>query len=167
MPRRRNSAVSMSAELARHSVSKFHLSPISRFSSRSWRSRPKMRAAFLPARISHSHAVESSRGASVITAAFVSRDYENAARRICGLSPPAVSKKVGAVSLSRDSRGRTSRRSRRFPERIRVNHCLRYAHERGKGRRSHATRFSPNERTHDHHHSRQFWRAHRHFDGLA
>jgi homoserine kinase len=31
----------------------------------------------LPARISHSHAVESSRGASVITAAFVSRHYEN------------------------------------------------------------------------------------------
>lgn len=31
----------------------------------------------LPARISHSHAVESSQAASVITAAFVSRQYEN------------------------------------------------------------------------------------------
>ena len=35
-----------------------------------------MHAAFYLARISHLHAVESSRGASVITAAFVSRDYE-------------------------------------------------------------------------------------------
>ena len=37
------------------------------------------------------------------------RVISETARRICGLSPPAVSKKIGAVSRSRDSRGRTGR----------------------------------------------------------
>ncbi len=95
----------------------------------------------LPNKINRLRAVESCGNACLITAALASGNYENLRGVFVRSFSPTFPSEIRSLSRSSDRcRGRC-RRARRFPERLRFDHCLPDSSFAGEGRQGHAPSF--------------------------